>query len=181
MASERTLHTESVYKGRVVNLRVDTVELPSGRKTKREIVEHGQCVAIVAIDAQENVILVRQFRKPVEGSLLEVPAGGVDPGEEPSDCARRELEEETGYSAQNLAYLGGFYTSPGFCTEYMHLFLATGLEPGEQAPEADETIEVIHIPLVKIPELITSGEICDAKSITGLLRVTLSPERRIGG
>lgn len=181
MASERTLHTESVYKGRVVNLRVDTVELPSGRKTKREIVEHGQCVAIVAIDAQENVILVRQFRKPVEGSLLEVPAGGVDPGEEPSDCARRELAEETGYSTQNLTYLGGFYTSPGFCTEYMHLFLATGLEPGEQAPEADETIEVIHIPLVKIPELITSGEICDAKSITGLLRVILSPERRIGG
>ena len=171
MASERTLHTELVYKGRVVNLRVDTVELPSGRKTKREIVEHGECVAIVAIDAQDNVILVRQFRKPVERSLLEVPAGGVDPGEEPSDCACRELKEETGYLAQDLEYLGGFYTSPGFCTEYMHLFLATGLEPGERAPEEDENIEVIPIPLSQIPELITSGEICDAKSIAGLLGV----------
>jgi ADP-ribose pyrophosphatase len=179
MASEWTLQTELVYKGRVVNLRVDTVELPDGRKTKREIVEHGECVAIVAIDAQDNVILVRQFRKPVERSLLEVPAGGVDPGEEPGDCARRELGEETGYSAQNWEYLAGFYTSPGFCTEYMHLFLATGLEPGEQAPEADETIEVIHIPLSQIPELITSGEICDAKSIAGLLRV-ITHRRGIG-
>jgi ADP-ribose pyrophosphatase len=171
MASEQTLHTELIYKGHVVNLRVDTVELPSGRKTKREIVEHGECVAIVAIDAQDNVILVRQFRKPVERSLLEVPAGGVDPGEEPSDCACRELEEETGYIARNLEYLGGFYTSPGFCTEYMHLFLATGLEPGECAPEEDENIEVIPIPLCQIPELITSGEIYDAKSIAGLLLV----------
>jgi ADP-ribose pyrophosphatase len=180
MASERTLQTELVYKGHVVNLRVDAVELPNGRKTKREIVEHGECVAIVAIDAQDNVILVRQFRKPVERCLLEVPAGGIDPGEEPEDCARRELEEETGYSAQNLEYLGGFYTSPGFCTEYMHLFLATGLEPGEIAPEADETIEVVPIPLAKITELITSGEICDAKSIAGLLRVVISHRPRMG-
>ena len=178
---EQTLQTELVYKGRVVNLRVDAVELPSGRQTKREIVEHGDCVAIVAIDAKDNVLLVRQFRKPAERFLLELPAGGVDPGEEPSDCARRELEEEAGYLAQKLEYLGGFYTSPGFCTEYMHLFLATELRLGERAPEADETIEVIHIPLSQIQGLITSGEICDAKSIAGLLRVLLTYEGRTEG
>ena len=177
---EQTLQTELVYKGRVVSLRVDAVELPSGRQTKREIVEHGDCVAIVAIDAKDNVPLVRQFRKPAEQFLLELPAGGVDPGEEPSDCARRELEEETGYLAQKLEYLGGFYTSPGFCTEYMHLFLATELRLGERAPEADETIEVIHIPLSQIQGLITSGGICDAKSIAGLLQVILSHKRGTG-
>ncbi|MFC1963166.1 NUDIX hydrolase [Chloroflexota bacterium] len=169
MSRERTLDTECIYQGKVLSLRVDTVELPLGRKTKREIVEHGSCVAIVAVDSEENVLLVRQFRKPVESDLLEIPAGGIEMGETPLSCALRELDEETGILAERWEKLGSFYTSPGFCTEYMYLYLATELAPGKLGPDSDEAIEVVRIPLARAPELITSGEICDAKSISGLL------------
>jgi ADP-ribose pyrophosphatase len=171
MSLERTTDTELIYKGRIINLRLDTVELSTGRKTKREIVEHGGSVVIVAIAPEDNVILVRQFRKPVEQMLLELPAGTLEPGEEPQECARRELEEETGYLAEKWEHLGGFYSSPGFCTEYLYLFLATELRPGRPVTEA---IELVPIPLSRIPALIASGELCDAKSIAGLLRVILS-------
>ncbi len=176
MTPERTTDTELIYQGRLLNLRVDTVEIATGRQVKREIVEHGECVAIVALDSEQDVVLVRQYRKPVERSLLEIPAGGIDPGETPIDGASRELEEETGYVARNMEYLGGFYTSPGFCTEYMHLFLATGLQPGQRDPDADEDIEIVPISLSQVLGLITAGQICDAKSIVGLLRV-ISGER----
>jgi len=169
MSQERTLHSQRIYEGKIVNLRVDTVELPSGKKTKREIVEHGGCTAIVALDSEKNVLLVRQYRKAVERMLLEIPAGGIEPGEEPLEGARRELEEETGFSAERWEHLSLFYTSPGFCTEFMHLYLATGLQPAERAADDDEHIEVVRVPLKKSLELIDSGEICDAKSIAGLL------------
>jgi len=169
MSQERTLHSQRIYEGKIVNLRVDTVELPSGKKTKREIVEHGGCTAIVALDSEKNVLLVRQYRKAVERMLLEIPAGGIEPGEEPLEGARRELEEETGFSAERWEHLSVFYTSPGFCTEFMHLYLATELQPAERAADDDEHIEVIRVPLKKSLELIDSGEICDAKSIAGLL------------
>ncbi len=169
MIQERTLHTERIYQGRLVGLRVDTVELPSGRKTKREIVEHGACSAIVAIDSEDNVLLVRQYRKPVEKALLEIPAGLMEPGEDTLQCARREFEEETGFSAERWEKLGFFYTSPGFCTEDMHLYLATELRPAKSAPDSDENIELVRLPLTAVSELIASGEVCDAKSIAGLL------------
>jgi len=154
----------------VVGLRVDTVELPTGRYTQREIVEHGACAVIVPLDGQGNVLLVRQFRKPVERALLELPAGGVDPGEDPAQCARRELEEETSFRAERVEALGGFYSSPGYCTEYMHLFLATGLTAAPEHPKPDdENIEVVAVPLARVPALIAAGDICDAKSIAGLL------------
>lgn len=171
MSQERTLHTERIYQGRLVGLRVDTVELTSGRKTKREIVEHSGVVAVVAIDFEDNVLLVRQFRKPVERALLEIPAGGIDPGEEPLQSAHRELEEETGFSAGRWESLGGFYSSPGFCTEYIYIYLASELSPGKLKAADDESIELVRIPLKKLPDLINSGEICDAKSIAGLLMV----------
>ena len=164
---ERTLDSQRIYEGRVVNLRVDTVVLPSGRETTREVVEHGECVAIVALDSEGNAILVRQFREPVERTLLEIPAGGVEPGEDPAQSAVRELGEETGYHAGKMRSLGGFYSSPGFCTEYLHLFLATELEQGSPSPMEDEMIDVVCVPLSEIPNLVTSGEICDAKSIAG--------------
>ena len=171
MIPERTIHTERLYDGRIINLRQDTVELPSGRTTKREIVEHAEVVAIVAVDTEGNVLLVRQYRKPAERYLLEIPAGGIEEGEEPLVSARRELEEETGFSAARWERLTGFYTSPGFCTEYMHVFLATELSPATGAPDDDEDIEVVRMPLSKWPELISSGEVCDAKSVAGLLLV----------
>jgi len=148
---------------------VDTVELPSGRKTKREIVEHGGVAAIVVIDSENNVLLVRQYRKPVERVLLEIPAGGMEPGEDALVCARRELEEETGFSAERWEELGFFYTSPGFCSEQMHLYLATELRPAKNAADDDENIELVRVPLTSVPDLIASGEVCDAKSIAGLL------------
>jgi ADP-ribose pyrophosphatase len=169
LSEERTLASQPVYSGRVVKLRVDTVKLASGRETKREIVEHSDCVAIVAIDSDSNVLLVKQFRKPVEKELLEIPAGGIEAGEDPLTTAGRELSEETGYRAKKVKRLGGFYSSPGYCTEYLHLFLATELIPNRLIAEDTESIELVRIPLSQIPELIASGAICDAKSITGLL------------
>jgi ADP-ribose pyrophosphatase len=173
LSEERTLETERIYEGRRVSLRVDTVELPSGRRTKREVVEHPDCVAIVAIDSEDNVLLVRQFRQAVGRVLLEIPAGGIEPGEEPEESVLRELEEETGYIAGKLERLGGFYSSPGYSTEFLHLFMATELEKGHAGPREDEIIEVVPIPWPKIPSLISSGEISDAKSIAGLFTVII--------
>jgi ADP-ribose pyrophosphatase len=143
--------------------------MPSGRETTREIVEHGDCVAIIAVDDEDNILLVNQFRKPVEKRLLEIPAGGIEPGEEPVDCVRRELREETGFLPQKLERLGGFYSSPGYCTEYLYLYLATDLVSSPLQAEDSESIRLVRVPLSEIPSLITSGSICDAKSIAGLL------------
>ncbi len=167
------LDSKYAYQGRRINLRVDGVELLSGRKATREIVEHGNCVAIVAVDAAKNVILVRQHRSAAGQDLLEIPAGKVEPGESPLVCAHRELREETGYLAGKVEPLGGFYASPGYSTEYLYLYLATELEPVPEAPDADEIMDVVRIPLAGIPEMIASGEIRDAKTLVGLLRVML--------
>jgi ADP-ribose pyrophosphatase len=169
MAEEETLSTQLIYDGRAVSLRVDTVRLPGGRETTREIVEHEDCVAVVAVDGEDNILLVSQFRKPVEKELLEIPAGGIEPGEEPEDCVRRELREETGFLPRRMERLGGFYSSPGYCTEYLHLFLATDLVPNPLQAEDSESIRLVRVPLSEVLGLINSGSICDAKSIAALL------------
>jgi len=166
---EKTLSSQLIYDGRVVKLRVDTVRMPGGRETRREIVEHIDCVAIVAIDVDDNVLLVKQFRKPVEKELLEIPAGGIDPGEDPATTVRREMQEETGYLPRKVERLGGFYSAPGFCSEYLYLYLATDLTPSQLYAEDTESIKLVRVPVTQIPSLITSGSICDAKSIAGLL------------
>jgi ADP-ribose pyrophosphatase len=167
--AEETLSSQKVFEGRAVNLRIDTVRLPSGRETTREIVEHENCVAIVALDDADNILLVKQFRKPVEKELLEIPAGGIDPGETPEDAVRREMREETGFLPQKVDKLGGFYSTPGFCTEYLYLYLATDLVPKPLKAEDSESIRLVRVPLAEIPGLIASDAICDAKSIAGLL------------
>jgi len=169
LAEEKTLSSRRVYEGRAVRLRVDTVELSGGRQTTREVVEHDDCVAVVAVDDKDNVLLVKQFRKPVEKELLEIPAGGIDPGETPEDCVRREMREETGFLPQKLVKLGGFYSAPGFCTEYLYLYLATDLVHSPLQAEDTESISLVRRQLTEIPELIASGAIVDAKSIAGLL------------
>jgi len=166
---EKTLSSQLIYDGRAVKLRVDTVRMSSGRETRREIVEHRDCVAIVAIDANDNVLLVNQFRKPVERELLEIPAGGIDPGEDPVTTVRREMQEETGYLPRKVERLSGFYSAPGYCSEYLHLYLATDLTPSPLYAEDTESIKLVRVPISQIPALITSGSICDAKSIAGLL------------
>ncbi|GAH02052.1 unnamed protein product [marine sediment metagenome] len=115
------------------------------------------------------MLLVKQFRQPVEKALLEIPAGGIEPGEDPVATVRRELREETGYLPRKVERFGGFYSSPGYCTEYLYLYLATDLIPSPLSAEDTENISLIRVPTTQIPSLITSGSICDAKSIAGLL------------
>jgi ADP-ribose pyrophosphatase len=165
---EKLVSTEFIFKGRAVNLRVDTVEMPDGRRTTREIVEHADCVAVIPVDADGNVLLVRQFRHAAGKYLLEIPAGGIDPGETPEAAVRREMSEETGFSPRTVRRLGGIYSSPGFCTEYLHLFLAADLVPNRLEAEDTEGIEVVKTTVDRIPGLIESGTICDSKSVAGL-------------
>ena len=169
--AEPTKESRHIFQGKVVSLRVDTVQLSNGGLSTREVVEHSDAVAVVPVDSHGNVILVRQYRKAVEETLLEVPAGGINAGETPEAAARRELLEETGFTAKDYESLGGFYTTPGFCTELMHSFLATGLTPGEAQPEFDESIEVVSVPLREIHTMLREGEFQDAKSIASLLLV----------
>jgi len=166
---EKTLSSQLVFDGRAVKLRVDAVQMADGRQTTREIVEHSDCIAVVAIDADNNALLVKQFRKPVEKELLEIPAGGINPGEDPEAAVQRELREETGYLPQKLERLGGFYSAPGYCSEYLYLYLATDLIPSQLFAEDTEEISLVRVPMVQILSLIASGSICDAKSIAGLL------------
>ena len=168
MSFEETTESESIYEGYILNLRVDTVKLPGGGTAKREIVEHNHSVVIVALDEQDRVVLVRQFRKPSEELLLEATAGTLEEGEDPDHCAERELEEETGYVAGRMKGIGGFWMTPGFCTEFMHAYLATDLRPGTVNQDEDEAIEVVKVPKGQIREMIRSGQIRDAKSIAAL-------------
>ncbi|GAG45412.1 unnamed protein product, partial [marine sediment metagenome] len=165
---ERVLESRRLYEGRVVNLRLDTVELAGGWKTTREVVEHGEVVAVVPLLEGKDVLLVRQYRLPAAQTLLEVPAGGVDAGESSEEAAQRELGEECGQQADRLERLGGFYASPGFCSEFVHVFLATQLRPVRARPDPDEEIAVVRLPLAEALRLVRQGEIRDGKSIIGL-------------
>lgn len=166
---ERLLESRRVYEGRILNLRLDRVELPNGHRSVREVVEHDEVVAIVPVDANGEVLLVRQHRQAVGKALLEVPAGGVDKGEDLLAAAQRELQEETGHRAESLERIGGFYVSPGYCTEYIHLYLARELSESSLDADEDEDIVLDRRPLAAAIDLIASGEIQDAKTITGLL------------
>ena len=166
---EPTVESRTVFQGRILNLRVDTVQMPNGRLTTREIAEHSHSVCAVPIDAQGNVLMVRQYRKPIEMELLEVVAGGIEANEDPYEAALRELQEEIGHTAGNLQLLSRFWVSPGWCTEYMHAYLATDLTPASLAADDDENISVVRVPLDSVLGLIESGEIQDAKSIASLL------------
>ncbi|MFC1865959.1 NUDIX hydrolase [Chloroflexota bacterium] len=166
---EETLSSRTIYEGAILKLRLDDVMLPDGKITRREIVEHSDAVAIVAVDGKKNILLVKQFRKPMEEELLEVPAGCVEPGEEPVATVSREMREETGYRPNKIRKLGGFYSSPGFCTEYMHVYLATDLVADSLHAEDTDYIDVIRVPREKVEGLIDSGALRDAKSIAGLL------------
>src|SRR4030042_6308571 len=147
MVMEKTLSSKLIYDGRAIRFRVDTVRMPDGRETTREIVEHSEVIVVVAIDEKDNVLLVRQYRTPIKKELLEIPAGGIDNSEKPEEAVRREMQEETGFLPQKLVRLGGFYSAPGFCTEYLHVFLATALVPGWlHAEDTDEiSLELVRI------------------------------------
>jgi ADP-ribose pyrophosphatase len=147
-----------LYEGRLFSV---------DRREGKDVVVHGPAVAVVAVDGDDTVTLVRQQRVPTGGKLLELPAGGVDGDESPLDCARRELREETGLHGGEWTEIATFFTTPGFCDERMHLFLATGLERGDSAPEESEEIDVVRVPRREIPSLLADIE--DAKTLVGLL------------
>ena len=169
--TEKILRSEYLYRGAILKLRLDQVRLENEKVVAREIVEHPCAVAIVAIDDQARVLLVRQYRAGASRETLEIPAGTLKDGEDPALCATRELKEETGYSAIQWQPMGAFFSSPGFCTERMFLFLARELTPGTATPEEDESITVEWLPLVQALDAIERGEIVDGKSMVGLLRV----------
>ena len=173
---EVTVNSERIYEGRIINLRVDDVELPDGGSSRREIVEHRGAVAAVPITEDGEVILVRQWRHPTGGVTVELPAGTREEGEELIETMRRELIEETGHRAGRIEPLAEVYVTPGYSTEVIGLYLATELEPAEGETEADEKIELVRVPFSDALEWCRDGELRDAKTVAGLLLAAMRLE-----
>lgn len=173
MQPETVLSTRRLYDGRILNLRIDEVRTANGIETIREVIEHGGAVALIAFDDQQRLLLVRQYRHAVGRPTLEIPAGTLEGDEDPALCAIRELHEETGYIAAQVEHIGGIYPSPGFCTEHIHLYAASGLTESTAQPEADEAIELERLPWDEVLERVRAGEIADGKSVSALLMYEL--------
>lgn len=166
---ENTIKSERIYEGKILAVRVDTVELPDKKYSKREIVEHSGGVGVLAVTSEEDVILVKQYRKAVDRVLYEIPAGKLELNEEPRETAVRELKEETGYTTEDISYLSEIYPTPGYCSEKIHLFLAKSLVAGEQDLDDNEHVEVVSYPIGEVVKMIDRGEIIDAKTIVAVL------------
>jgi len=158
----------TIYTGRVVTLNLETVALPNGLSVELEVVRHPGAAAIVPMKDEGTVVLIRQYRVAAGGYIYEIPAGKLDPGEDPTDCATRELEEEIGYRAERIEKLATFFTAPGFTDEIMHLYVANNLVRGTQRLDLDEVLEVVEMPLKTAMNHIQDGTIRDAKTIVGL-------------
>ncbi len=166
---EETIESNEVFSGRLVKLRVDRVRLPNGRESTREVVVHRGAVAAVPLIDHDRIVLVRQFRQAAGETLLEIPAGTIDPGEDPGACVVRELEEEIGYHANRVTTMFRSYLAPGYSSEMLHTFLAEDLVKAKAQADADEFIEVVEVSMDEAVGKILSGEIKDAKSICGIL------------
>jgi ADP-ribose pyrophosphatase len=161
--------TREIYRGRIVDLRLEEVRLPNGTDVELEIMHHPGASAVAAVDETERVTLIRQYRHAAGGWLWELPAGVLDPGEEPAACAARELREETGLTAEDIRPLGAIFTTPGFCDERIHLFLAQRLREAAHAHGADEVIaEIRRVPVRDALGMVRRGEIVDGKTVAGL-------------
>lgn len=169
IAKEKTISSDRIYTGKVISLKVDTVEIENKGYQKREIVEHQGAVAIVALTDDDKVVLIKQFRKPIEQVIWEIPAGKLEIGETPKECAIRELKEETGYSAKNIKLIHKFFTSSGFSNQKIYIFLATGLTKGDHKFDEDEIIEKYEIDINEARNMIIKNEIEDAKTAIGIL------------
>lgn len=164
---EITLRSEEIFSGKIISLHLQDVELPNGKRGKREIVKHPGAVAILAITNNNKVVMVEQYRKALERTIVEIPAGKLEKGEEPAFCARRELEEETGYECESLELLTTFYTSPGFADEIIHVYLASGLTKKENAAalDEDEFVNLMELTLEEAEQFVEEQKIFDAKTI----------------
>ena len=168
---EKTLNSKKIYNGNVINVRLDTVAMPDGKTAPRDIVEHPGGVGIVALTDDKKVIMVKQYRKPIEKAIYEIPAGKMDKGcEDPKECGMRELEEETGYKCDNLKYLGHIYPSPGFTDEITHIYLADKLYKGQVHPDDDEFLDTEIFDFKYVKKMIMNNEINDAKTVFGILK-----------
>ncbi len=163
---EKTINSESIYQGKIIDLQVDEVTLPNGKTSKRELIKHPGAVAVIPITPEGNIIMVEQYRKALEKSIIEIPAGKLEQGEEPMNTAKRELEEETGYGCDNLEHIISFYTSPGFADEIVHLYLAENIYQIEDSRETDEDefVELIEVSVEEAVQLIKERRIYDAKT-----------------
>lgn len=169
MPQERIISSEEIFNGRVVNLRVDTIALEDGHTFKREIIQHGGAVAMVPIDEDGNVILVRQYRAGAQKPLLELPAGGLEPGEPREVCARRELQEEIGYFPEELVELGGFYVAASYTTEFITIFLVRKMHPSRLEGDVDERIAIERVPFESALQMALTNQIEDSKTLIGLV------------
>ncbi len=169
--AEETIGSQSIYSGKILSLRRDTIKIRDGKVAIREIVEHGGAVGIVPFTDEGKIILVKQFRKATNKELVEIPAGTLERGEDPIKCASRELEEETGYVASEIRRIISFYLAPGYSTEIMHIFHASGLRKTRQKLEEDEEVELINVELDEAISMVRRNEIEDAKTITSLLAI----------
>lgn len=163
---EKTIRTEEIYNGKVVHLQVDDVTLPNGKTSKREIIKHPGAVAVIPITKDNKIIFVEQYRKPLEKSLVEIPAGKLEPGEKPKATAIRELEEETGYTTKELEFVTSFYTSPGFADEIMYIYKSDKLVALKEAVDGDddEFVEIIELTLSEAEQYVKENRIQDAKT-----------------
>ncbi len=175
---EKTVSSEHIFKGRIIDVKLDKVMMPSGELADREIVGHPGGVGIVAITDDNKIIMVKQYRKPLEKAIYEIPAGKLDPNEEVEVCGKRELLEETGATAENFEYLGFMYPSPGFTDEVTHIYLATGLSFGNANPDDDEFLDIEFFDMETVKEMIMNNEINDGKTIMGFFKAV---ERLKGG
>ncbi|MDY0405643.1 NUDIX hydrolase [Virgibacillus sp. 179-BFC.A HS] len=177
---EKTLETEKIFSGKVVNLQVDKVLLPDGNTATRELIKHPGAVAVIALNNDHKIVFVKQYRKPCERSLVEIPAGKLEPGEDPVQAAKRELEEETGYQAKELEYVTSFYSSPGFADELLHIYLATDIEKATHPlqGDADEFIEILELTLQQAKQYVAQQKICDAKTNYAVLYMELAEMRK---
>ncbi|MFA9381486.1 MAG: NUDIX domain-containing protein [Acetanaerobacterium sp.] len=175
---EKTLEQSYIYRGKIVSLRVDKAELENGKTAAREVVEHPGGVCVLPLDEKGNVTLVRQFRYPYMEELLELPAGKRSPGEDPLECGKRELAEETGLSAARYTFLGELYPSPGYLNEVIYLYLAAELTDVGQNLDDDEFLDVCTLPLAQAVAMVMAGEIKDSKTQTALLKAYVMQEGR---
>lgn len=171
MAEEKTLSSQRIYDGQILSLRVDRILLENGQQAVREVIDHQGAAGIVAFDEDGKLLMVRQYRYPVEQELLELPAGKIDPGETPLQCAARELEEETGYKAQKLIALGRVYPAAAYDVELVHLFYAEGLTPAQQKLDEDEFLSVEHVDFDEAVRMVLEDEILDSKTQIGILKI----------
>lgn len=171
---EKTLHSTSIYKGTIIDLEVHDVELPDGQTSKRELIYHNGAVAVCPITPENKVILVKQFRKACEKPLLEIPAGKLEQGEERISAAKRELEEETGYIADELEHITEMYGSPGFSNEKLSIYMAENLTKGKMHLDEDEFLELAYYDMNEIKTLLDNKEIEDAKTIIALQHLLLN-------